>query len=249
MENLKFYNGFGGFSNDGKEYIIKLSKKKNLPTVWSHVLANEHFGTIITNNLGGYTYTQNSRLCRLTAWANTPENDIPSEIIYLKDTNSGSIWTLNANVMPDNEDYTMIFGFGYAITNHSCLGIIQENHVFVPKDDKVKINLIRLKNTLSDKRRLKIVYYLKPVLGEDETKTSGYIDLSFDKDDNFIIARNLYGDDLVKNVYVSSSEKITSYTGNNLSFIGNGDLNTPNGVFKPQLSFENALRCSFVYCN
>lgn len=170
--------------------------------------------------MGGFTYYKNSRLNRITAWANKPENDIPSEIIYLKDLDFGKVWTLNANVMPDDEDYYMTYGFGYASLYHASLGLIQETSIFVPKEDSVKINIIKLKNTLSEKRKLKLVYYLKPVLGEDEINTNGYIDLKFDKEKNVIFAKRIYGDSLSKIVYVSSSEKIKSYTGNDLSFIG-----------------------------
>lgn len=220
MENLKFFNGYGGFSDDGKEYTIKSNKSERPPHAWSNVLANEKFGTIVTNNMGGFTYSKNSRLNRITAWANQPSDDIPSEIIYLRDLKYPKIaWTLNSNVAPDNQDYMVTFGFGYAKYTHTSLDLIQETEVFVPKEDRVKINIIRLKNTLSERRKLKLIYYLKPVLGEDETKTSGYIDLEFDKEGNAVFARNIYGEGLSKTVYVSSSENISSYTGSNLSFI------------------------------
>lgn len=225
----------------GKEYIVKLNKIEKLPTTWSNVLANEKFGTVVTNNLGGFTYSKNSRLNRITSWINMPCVDIPSEIVYLKDLDYGDVWTLNANVMPDDEDYYMFFGLGYVKEYHSSLGLIQETEVFVPKDDSMKINIISIRNTTDKKRRLKLIYYMKPVLGEDETKTNGYINLEFDKDRNVLFAKNIYGETLSKNVYVSCSENIKSYTGNNLSFVGNGNLNAPEGVYKTALSNENAL--------
>ena len=123
--------------------------------------------------------------------------------------------------MPDDEAYYMTYGFGYVRGYHSNLGLIQETEVFVPKDKSAKVNIIRLKNTLSEKRKLKIIYYIKPVLGEDETKTSGYIDLEFEKDKNIIFAKNIYGEGLAKTVYISCSEKKNSYTGNNMSFVRN----------------------------
>ena len=92
IQDLKYYNEFGGFSEDGKEYTIKLEKENNIPTVWSMVLANKTFGTIVTQNLGGYTWHKNSRLNRLSSWNNNPSFDIPSEIIYLKDYKTGKKW-------------------------------------------------------------------------------------------------------------------------------------------------------------
>lgn len=214
--------GLADFQKTGKEYIIKTNNLEKLPTTWSNILANPKFGTVVTNNLGGFTYSKNSRLNRITSWINTPSNDIPSEIIYLKDLDHDAVWTLNSNVMPDNEDYYVTFGLGYVKTYHASIGLIQEDEIFVPKEECVKTNIIRLKNTLSEKRKLKLVYYVKPVLGEDETKTNGYIDLEFEKDKNVLFAKNMYGEGLSKNVYISSSEKISSYTGNNLSFVRKG---------------------------
>ena len=73
------------FQRIGKEYIIKQNKDTSPEVPWSNVLANEKFGTVLTSNLGGFTYSGNSRLNRVTAWANTPADDMPSEIFYLKD--------------------------------------------------------------------------------------------------------------------------------------------------------------------
>ena len=236
---LNYFNDYGGFSEDGKEYIIKINKAENVPAPWSNVLANRNFGTIVTSNMGGYTWSKNSRLNRITSWINRPENDIPSEIIYLKDMEYKKTWSLNANPAPDDGDYYITHGFGYSKFYHASLGIIQETEVFVPVEDRIKVNILRLKNTMPEKRTLKIVYYLKPVLGEDETKTNGYIDLKFI--DNVIYAKNIYGEGLSKNVYLTSSEKIASYTGNKIEFIGNKDLNEPDALDKVELSNENSL--------
>ena len=84
-ENLKYYNEYGGFSENGKEYAIRVNKNLKLPAAWSHVLANQNFGTLVTESMGGFTYNQNSRLNRVTAWSNNIIQDIPSEIIYIKD--------------------------------------------------------------------------------------------------------------------------------------------------------------------
>ncbi len=239
FDKLKYYNGYGGFSEDGKEYIIKINKEKNTPTPWSNVLANKNFGTVVTSNMGGYTWKGNSRLNRISSWINNPAKDTPSEIIYLKDMDYGKAWTLNASPMPDDNDYYITYGFGYAKYYHASLGIIQESEVFVPKEDSIKINIIRFKNTTSEKRKLKLIYYIKSVLGEDEIKTNGYIDLEFEN--NIIFAKNTINDGFSETVYVSSNERILSYTGNKMSFIGEGSLANPMALNKIGLSMENSL--------
>ena len=227
------------FPKTGREYIIKINKNENLPVIWSHILANKNFGTVVTSNMGGFTWRKNSRLGRITAWANNPEYDIPSEIIYLKDMEYGKRWSLNFNPSADNEDYYIIYGFGYAKYYHASLGIIQELETFVPVNDGIKVNILRLKNTTSEKRTLKCVYYIKPVLGEDEIKSNGYIGLSLKN--NTIIAKNIYGETISNFAYVMISNEISSYTGNKASFIGNKDLENPEGIDKVELDFENSL--------
>ena len=177
MQDLKYYNEFGGFSEDGLEYRIKLEKENKLPTVWSNIIANKTFGTIVTQNLGGYTWHKNSRLNRLSSWNNNPVLDIPSEIIYLKDKKTGNKWTLSNNLNEENKESYITYGFGYVKFKTIQNNLIQELKIFVPKKDNVKINVLNLKNLEPNRRSIKLVYYIKPVLGEDEIKTNGYIKL------------------------------------------------------------------------
>lgn len=144
-DKCKYYNEYGGFSEDGKEYLIKINQDNRLPTVWSHVMANEKFGCVITENMGGYSWYKNSRMNRVSSWENNPSYDIPSEIIYLKDEESKNTWSLGLNPMPDENNYNIIYGFGYAKYSHKNIGIEQELTVFVPKEDACKIGILNLK--------------------------------------------------------------------------------------------------------
>ena len=241
-QDFKYYNEFGAFSTDGKEYWITENFQNRLPTVWSNVLANEKFGTIVTDSLGGYTWYKNSRLNRLTAWENSPSFDIPGDTAYIKNMENGSVWSVALNPRPDTKNYNTILGFGYNKYLHRCQGIDQELTVFVPKEDSVKVEILKLKNTTPTKKKIKVYYYAKPVLGEDEIKTSKYINLDFDRNNNTIIARNLYNNEIDGySMYLSCSEKINSYTGDKNFFLGNGGLQNPDGISKIKLNNENSL--------
>ena len=109
-------------------------------------------------------------------------------------------------------------------------GIKQELEVFVPQEDSTKIQIIKLKNETPRKRKIKLVYYIKPVIGEDETQTSQFFNIKFDRNSNTIIAKNLKNTDYKNNIFISSSEKIKSYTGLKKEFLGNGGLSNPNGL-------------------
>ena len=245
-KNLKYYNEYGGFSSDGKEYLIRVNKDERLPTVWSNILANEHFGTIVTENMGGYTWYKNSRLNRLTAWNNNQVTDVPSECIFLKDTENKKTWSLGLNPMPDDNDYYITYGFGYSKYHHISNGIVQKLDMYVPRDESIKVQILRLENIQTRKKNLKLIYYIKPVLDEDEIKSNGYINIEYKQNTNIVMLENTIKEkqnNKMKTImYVSSSEKINSYTTNKLSFIGNGTLSNPEALKELTLDRKEKLR-------
>ena len=237
---LKYYNDYGGFTENGLEYKIKINTNNKLPTVWSNILANPQFGTLITQNLGGFTWNKNSRLNRISAWNNTPNLDIPSEIIYIKNKKTGEYWSLCENITQQPQEYYITYGFGYVIEKTIKNQIIQEVESFVAKENKVKINILKLSNTSVEKKILKILYYIKPVLGEDEIKTNGYINVN--KENNVVIAKNLYTDNFKNEiVYCSSSEEIKSFTGSKETFIAQGNIVNPKAINLTNLGNESGL--------
>lgn len=235
-EDNKYYNGYGAFSPDGKEYLIKVNKQNRLPTVWSHILANESFGTLVTENMGGYSWYRNCRLNRISNWSNGAFLDEPSEIIYMEDYKTGKKWSLGLNPMPDENDYSIIYGFGYSKYIHECLGVTQELEVFVPNKDAIKVNILKLNNNTVERKKFKIVYYIKPVLGEDEIKSNGCIKINYDDNSNMVIGENLYEATFKNKVYLSSSEKIKSFTGDKKLFLGKGGISNPDGLKKVRLN-------------
>ena len=241
LQDLQYFNEYGGFSADGKEYIININKDKKLPLVWSNILTNEKFGTVVTENMGGYTWYKNARLNRLTAWNNDPIRDLQPEIMYFSDLDNKKVWTPSLGPMEDENEYYIKYGLGYAKYIHCYDSIEQNIEVFVPKDDSVKINTITLKNLLPQKRKIKLTYYVKNVLGEDELKSNGYVDLTFDKNNNCIVAKNIINEDFCNYMYISSSEKISSYTGNKKEFFGDGSLASPDGIRIDKFSSSNSL--------
>lgn len=241
VENLKYYNEYGAFSNDGKEYMIKVNKEHQLPTTWSQVLANEHFGTIVTEGMGGYTWYDNSKLNRISSWNNNPVQDIPSEILYFKEEKEQKAWSLGFRPLPDENDYYITYGLGYAKFEHTCLGIVQEAEVFVPRTDKVKITLLKLRNTTPEKKKLKLLYYVKPVLGEEEVKSNGNIYV--ERQNQVLFAKNLYCMEGTSSLcYITTNEELVSYTGNKEFFIGKGTVQSPEALDKVSLDEQTGVQ-------
>ncbi len=240
-KELKYFNEYGGFSKDGKEYCIKVNSDVTLPTVWSHIITNKEFGTLTTESMGGYTWNKNSKLNKITAWSNDQVTDTPSEIIYLKDMDTDQKWSLGFNPMHDKNDYYAIYGFGYAKYIHTSSKIKQTTEIFVPQNDNIKINLITLENKNPQKKNIKLIYYLKPVIGEDEIKTNGYININFNSASNIMFIKNLMSENKDNQIFVSSSEKINSYTGSRTSFFKNSTIDNPIGLDQLELSRENSF--------
>ena len=227
--NLKYYNDYGGFTEDGLEYKMKISNENKLPTAWSNILANPNFGTVVTQNLGGFTWSENSRLNRLSAWNNSSNIDIPSEIIYMKNKETGRVWSLSQNISHEPQEYHAKYGFGYVTIKTAKDQIIQKMETFVALEDKAKINILNLKNTSDKTKNLKLLYYIKPVLGEDEKQTNGYINVETKA--NCITAQNLYTDNFKGAItFVGSSEKIVSFTGSKEEFIGKRRYNKTRSI-------------------
>lgn len=233
-ENLKFFNGVGGFTNDGNEYIICLKAGENTPAPWVNVIANDKFGFICTESGGGYTWHQNSSQNKLTTWVNDPILDTPSEIIYLHDTNSDDIWSCTPLPVRENTPYIIKHGFGYTCFLHKSHGLEQELVQFVAVDSAVKISILKLKNVTEKEITLDVAYYLKPVLGVEVSQTSPYIITSFDEKLNTIFIENVYSSDFRGlTAFLSCSEDSVTYTGQRLEFIGdNMDLSEPQGMRK-----------------
>ena len=244
--DLEFFNEYGGFSADGKEYVINVNKEKRLPLAWSNVLANENFGTVVTDCMGGYTWYKNSRLNRITALFNDAVKDIPSEAIFLQDLENLNTWSIAVSPMPDNNEYYVKYGLGYCKFLHSSNHLNQEVEVFVPKDDSVKVNIIHLKNLLPKKRKIKLVYYAKLSMDEDEMKSNGFINLKYDYNNNVVIAKNIINADFENYVYFCCNEHIDSYTGNKDEFFGNGNLANPDGIKIESFSNSNTLNNSNI---
>ena len=240
VETLEFDNSFGGFKENGKEYLIYKKDDNRLPSVWCNVLANKHFGTLITDNLGGYTWSKNCRMNRITAWNNDKVYDLPSEIIYIKDEDSKEFWTINSGVRPNKNYYYITHGYGYSKIKNINKDLLQEVEVFVPSQEESKVWKFRINNLINEKRNLKILMYIKPVLGEDEYLSNG--DIYLNRDSNVIKVNNVFRDSNFKDkeVYITSDLNINSFTGDKDFFFGNGDLTRPD-VINKRLDNKNGL--------
>lgn len=169
-EPLQFWNGYGGFSADGTEYVIRLQpaatgRLRPPPLPWVNIIANSRFGFLTSETGAGYTWSRNSRENRLTPWYNDPVLDPHGEALYLRDEDDGTFWSPLPGPVPQPAPYEVRHGFGYSRYRHVSQGLEQETWLFVPCEDPVKIARIQLRNVSGQPRRLSLFSYVRLVLG------------------------------------------------------------------------------------
>jgi cyclic beta-1,2-glucan synthetase len=237
--DLSFFNGLGGFHQGGREYVTLLGAEQWTPAPWSNVIGNAvDFGFLVTESGGGCTWSLNSRENRLTPWSNDAVCDPPGEVVYLRDEDSGTIWSATPLPIREREPYIVRHGQGYSVFEHTSHGILQELLVFAPLDAPVKISLLRLRNRTARKRRISVTHYNELVLGVLRSSSAPYIITEIDEPASTIFAKNPFNNEFAERVaFVATSEQISSATCDRKEFIGrNSSFETPAALRRTALA-------------
>ncbi len=189
---VQFYNGWGGFSRDGKEYTMLIEGDRHLPAPWINVLANPSFGTLISELGTGYTFWRNSRECKLTPWSNDPVLDPPGELGYLRNEDTGEYWTITPGSGRNAHPYRVTHGQGYSVFRHERNGVAHTLTAFVPLKAPVKIMTLTLLNTTSEVKRLSVTYYAEWVIGVKRQGNAPFITTHWHEEAGLMTARNHY---------------------------------------------------------
>jgi cyclic beta-1,2-glucan synthetase len=217
--DLAFDNGYGGFTPDGREYVIRLSGQTP-PAPWANVLANPGFGCLVTESALGCTWAGNSQTNRLTPWSNDPVIDPPGEVIYIRDDVTGGVWTPTPNPLGRGA-FTVRHGQGYSVYEHERAGLRHELTVFVPQEDPVKLIVLKLGNQTNRGRQISIGYFAEWVLGGTREQTTQYVVTEVDGTSGALFARNPYrfdfGDRLA---FADVLHRPRTLTGDRTEFLG-----------------------------
>ncbi|MEE8390945.1 MAG: hypothetical protein V3S14_09155, partial [Anaerolineae bacterium] len=221
--DLLFDNGLGGFSADGREYVIYLEPGQWTPAPWVNVIANPDFGFLTSEAGLGYTWAANSGENRLTPWRNDPVSDTPGEALYLRDEEMGHVWSPTLLPAGAPAPYLIRHGAGYSIFEHNSYGLKQQLRVFAVSDAPLKIVHLRLENTWNHNRRITATFYAEWVLGPDRDVHQQYILPEFDAIYNALLARNPYNEEFGERVaFLSANREPHSLTADRTEFLGQG---------------------------
>jgi len=189
---LALFNGWGGFSQDGREYRIALRGDKFLTAPWSNVVANEKFGFLVTELGTGYTWWRNSRECKLTPWSNDPVLDPPGEACYIRDDTTGQFRSPTPSPCSADSPCTVAHGRGYTRFRRADRDLRQQVTMYVPKSDSVKIIELKLDNTSDQTKELSVFYVCDWVLGVKRQMTASHIVSEWDDEAGVMLTRNGY---------------------------------------------------------
>nr|MBA3754659.1 cyclic beta 1-2 glucan synthetase [Nitrospira sp.] len=236
--DLLFYNGLGGFSSDGREYVITTAPGRVTPAPWVNVLANPHFGTVISENGLAYTWSENAHEFRLTPWHNDPVTDSGGEALYLRDEESGHFWSPMPMPSRGVRPYVSRHGFGYSVFEHTENGIRSEVWIYVALDASVKFTVVKLRNESGRSRRLSATGYVEWVLGDLRGKSVMHVVTEMDPTTGALFARNPYNTDFPGRIaFFDVDETTRSLTGDRTEFVGrNGSLQSPAAMSRTRLS-------------
>ncbi|MGC9195439.1 MAG: GH36-type glycosyl hydrolase domain-containing protein [Syntrophobacteraceae bacterium] len=236
--DLKFYNGLGGFTPDGREYVITTARGQLTPAPWVNVLANPHFGTVISESGTSYTWSENAHEFRLTPWGNDPVSDSGAEVFYLRDEERGDYWSPTPLPRRGMTPYLTRHGFGYSVFEHTERGIRSEMWVYVAMDAAVKFSVLKVRNESERPRRLSATGYAELVLGDLRAKSSMHVVTEIEPETGALFARNPYNTEFGdRTAFFDVDEPARTVSGDRTEFLGrNGTLFSPAAMTHVNIS-------------
>ncbi len=227
--DLNFFNGVGGFTRDGREYVMQLRANLVAPAPWCNVIAGRRIGTVVSERGSMYTWVDNAHEYRLTPWLNDAVTDPTGEAFYIRDDQTGKFWSPTVGAAGSPGITITRHGFGYTVFESSAQDIDCELTIFCHMDEPVKFALIKLKNRSNRPRKLTVANYVEWVLGESGQRTTQHIWTQMDVKSGAILARNVWNLDFGNWVaFAGTSESRRTVSGDRTEFIGrSGSIAAP----------------------
>ena len=237
-EDLLFFNGHGGYSQNGREYVIITTNTVKTPAPWVNVIANPHFGTVISESGSSYTWVENAHELRLSPWCNDPVSDTSGEAFYIRDEESGVFWSPMPLPASGETPYITRHGFGYSVFEHTENGIRSETWVYADIEASIKFITIKFQNLSGRSRQLSATGYITLVLGDLRHRSAMHIITDLDPSTGALVARNQYNNALDgRVVFFDVDDADRTFTADRNTFIGrNGTLKNPDAMSRVRLS-------------
>ncbi|WP_193335573.1 GH36-type glycosyl hydrolase domain-containing protein [Devosia beringensis] len=220
-DGLQFDNGIGGFDPKNGDYLIHLGAGEKTPAPWCNVIANDGFGTIVSEAGLGFSWALNSGENRLTPWSNDPVSETPGEVLYLRDEQDGAVWTPTPAPLGAEQACQVRHGMGLTEWRRNSRGLEQTLRAFVPPDDPVKIVTLKLINRTDAARRITATYYAEWLLGAMASRAKPFTSCVYDAESHAILAENGWNPEFAGRVaFLTATLPAHSVTGSRYDFLG-----------------------------
>ncbi len=247
----RYENGFGGLTPEG-DYEIRVEGDHLPPAPWANVIANPRGGFVVTERGAGYTWAENSHFFRLTPWHNDPVSDPPSEVLYLRDEETGEAWSATPAPIRRGTPYTVRHGAGTSSFSHEHTGLATTLVVGLAEDQAVKLSLLQVTNRGGRPRRLSVTAFVEWTLGVLREHTQHQVQTAFERDRGVILARNYFDPQFAGHVaFCAISEPVTGHTADRREFLGrNGTVAAPAALHVPLAGSTGAALdpCAALRC-
>ncbi len=236
---LTFFNGLGGFTEAGDEYVIRLPggpARCVPPRPWTNVIANDRFGFLVSETGAGTTWSGNSREHRLTPWFNDAVLDPHGEALYIRDEDSGAFWSPMPGPVPHGGTYELRHGFGYTACHHTAGDLAVETTLFAHREDPLRFAALRLRNRGRRPRRLSLFAYYRLVLGTLPEESGRFVVTEIDPASKAVFAYNRLAGEFAEAVTFAaaaapSGGRALHATGDREAFLGrNGTAAAPRAL-------------------
>ena len=235
IKDCEFYNGVGGFVSNGDSYRIFIENNNFPPMPWSNVIANPDFGTLVTESGGGYTWSENSRENRMTAWNNDPIIDPPSEVLYIREIDSSKFWSLTPRPVISDALFIVEHSRAYSSFHTEIESVESKLTIEISGEKKIKFWNIELKNHSSKSKNLELFLYLEWVLGVSRHDSNRYTCCNYDAKSKLLYAYNYYNSDFSGRIVgIGSDHKIKGFTTERVDFLGRNGSSARPYVFMSQ---------------
>ncbi|MGH7444622.1 MAG: GH36-type glycosyl hydrolase domain-containing protein, partial [Longimicrobiales bacterium] len=237
-EPLRFFNGHGGFSRDGSEYVIRVPCDADgahlPPQPWVNVVANEHGGLFVSERGAAHTWSVNSRENRITPWFNDPVTDPHGEAFYVRDDATGAFHSLTPGPAPAVGVYHVRHGFGYTRFDFANDDVAHELTLFMAPDEALRMARVAVTNRSAQPRTLSVHAYAQLVLGVEPAATRGCVEVEHDDATGALLARNAERGPYSARVALAAAvaaDATLHVSADRMAFLGaGGDTSDPAGL-------------------
>jgi cellobiose phosphorylase len=234
---LALFNGLGGLT-PALDYEIRLDAGQLPPAPWVNVIANPAAGFVVSESGGGFSWVGNSHFYRLTPWHNDPVSDTPGDVIYLRDEETGDVWTVTPGPIRHATPYLIRHEAGASVFSHEHTEIAATLTIGMAADDPVRIARLEIVNRGTSARRISVTSYVEWTLGVFRERTEHDVRTRFDRATGAILAQNFFDKLFADQVAFSwMSGTLASHTGDRREFLGrNRGPASPEGLTRQRLA-------------